>query len=173
MYLVSIYFDEHTNKVLNRYIKGICECTGNSFMIDNNVPGHITVLSIEAPSKDVLMEKFDAASKNVASGDIIIPSIGQLLPYVIYAAPVMNEYLLELQQNMINAFSDIEGVSISKYYSKNSWMPHVTLGKTLDEKQMKSAFEYLQKHFLPFEAKVEKIGLAKTNPHEDLLIREL
>ena len=98
MYLVSIYFDEHTNKVLNRYIKGISECTGNTFMIDNNVPGHITVLSIEAPSKDVLMEKFDAASKNVASGDIIIPSIGQLLPNVIYAFPVMNELANTIQR---------------------------------------------------------------------------
>lgn len=173
MYLISIYFDENTNKVLNRYIQGIAECSGNSFMTDNNVPPHITVLSIEAPSKDVLMDRFETATKDVKKGTIIIPSIGQLLPHVIYAFPVMNQYLLDLQQKMIDFFSDIGAVSISKYYSKNSWMPHITLGKTLDAQQMKSAFEYLQKHFNPMEAKIEKIGLAKTNPHGDLMIKTL
>ena len=32
MYLVSVYFDEKTNRILNRYIRIIAEKTGNTFM---------------------------------------------------------------------------------------------------------------------------------------------
>ena len=41
MYLISIYFDEKTNKILQRYIDRIAEKSGNSFMIENKVPPHI------------------------------------------------------------------------------------------------------------------------------------
>ena len=38
MYLVSIYFDENTNKKLQQYINKVAEQTGNTFMLDEKVP---------------------------------------------------------------------------------------------------------------------------------------
>ena len=172
MYLISAYFDGKADRTLTRYINGIAEVTGNQFMIENHVPAHMTILSVEAPSQDVLTEQFVNTVKSLESGEIIIPSVGQLLPYVFYATPVMNEYLLSMQKKMIDGFNDIDKVSVSKYYSKDSWLPHITLGKTLNEEQMRKAFEYSQKHFSPLTAKIIKIGLAKTNPHEDILIHD-
>ena len=52
MYLVSVYFDEKTNKILNRYIRIIAEKTGNTFMTEHNVPPHMTLSSIEPGFSD-------------------------------------------------------------------------------------------------------------------------
>ena len=43
MYLISVYFDDKTNRILQRYIDRIAEETGNRFMTEHNVPPHVTL----------------------------------------------------------------------------------------------------------------------------------
>ena len=43
MYLISAYFDEHTTRQLQRFIDAVAQNTGNTYMIDNNVPPHLTI----------------------------------------------------------------------------------------------------------------------------------
>ena len=62
-----------------------------------------------------------------------------------------------------------EEVIENRYYLPMSWLPHITLAKTLDDEQMKLAFEYMQKHFVSIKSKVERVGLAKTNPHQEIM----
>ena len=169
MYLISAYFDEKTNKTLSGYLDGVAKACGNTFMLDNNVPPHLTILSIEARDEEAVVEKSSAIMKTLSSGDILIPTLGQILPGVIYGAPVINEYLMDMQIKLYDALKDVNGLSFSKYYQPYSWMPHITLGKTLDSEQMRDAFSYLQKSFVPLEARVEEIGIAKTNPHKDIV----
>lgn len=168
MYLTSVYFDENANKKLQSYIDTIAKTTGNTFMTDNNVPPHITVSAIEARNGEVLLPYFESLKNNVVKGKIQIVSVGQLFPYVMYAAPVLNEYLQKLSMEIYKTFDEIPETNISKFYKPFSWLPHITLGKTLTKIQMAEAFQVMQKSFVPFEATVVEIGLAKTNPHEDL-----
>lgn len=49
----------------------------------------------------------------------------------------MNKYLLELSQQVYEVYKNIPETSVSRYYKPLSWLPHVTLGKTLDREQMK------------------------------------
>ena len=85
-----------------------------------------------------------------------------------YATPVMNKYLLELSQQVYEVYKNIPETSVSRYYKPLSWLPHVTLGKTLDREQMRRAFEVMQESFSPFSARITEMGLAKVNPHEDV-----
>ena len=168
MYLISVYFDEKTNRILQRYINQIAEKTGNTFMTDNHVPLHMTISSIEARGIEVLLPIFENLEGALPAGEIQFVSVGQLLPYVMYVTPVMNEYLLDLSKTIFESYKTIPETSFSKYYQPLSWLPHVTIGKTLDRKQMQAAFEVMQDGFAPFTAKVTEIGLAKVNPHEDV-----
>lgn len=72
MYLISVYFDEHTNKRINRYMNRIAEQTGNTFMTENNVPPHLTISSVEA-----------------RSGELLIPHIEQLEGEPVLSADAM------------------------------------------------------------------------------------
>ena len=47
MYLISIYFDKKTEIRIQSYINDVANVSGNSFMIDNHVPPHITVSAFE------------------------------------------------------------------------------------------------------------------------------
>ena len=49
----------------------------------------------------------------------------------------------------------------------------MTLGKTLTKEQMQTAFAVMQDNFQPFTATITEIGLAKVNPHEDVVRFEL
>ena len=206
MYLISVYFDDHANKILQRYIDEVAKATGNTFMIDHKVPPHITISSIEAKSVDVLRPAFESLAEKLAftrtrtgnssfgnnvqgnfnqsnsnqsnsnlgeSNKIQIVSVGQLLPYVLYATPVLNEMLQDLQEVVYDTFKDIEDTDISRFYQPYSWLPHITLGKKMDKEQMISAVKVMQEKFAPLEAIITKIGLAKVNPHEDVCVIEL
>ena len=173
MYLISLYFDDKTNRILQRYIGQIAEKTGNMFMTENHVPPHMTVSAIEARNVDVLRPVFESLKGKMKSGSVQFVSVGQLLPYVFYTTPVLNSYLLDVSQQVYETMKDIDETTISKYYKPLSWLPHVTLGKTLSKEQMQLAFQVMQESFIPFEGSVTEIGLAKVNPHEDVVRFEL
>lgn len=63
MYLISAYFDEHVAKGLQRLIDNIAKETGNTYMIENNVPPHLTISSFETRKPDNLKEEFMKLNK--------------------------------------------------------------------------------------------------------------
>ena len=79
-----------------------------------------------------------------------------------------NQELFELSEEVYSTFFDIPETKMSEYYKPFSWLPHITLGKTLDKVQMQKAFQTMQEKFIPFTARFGEIGLAKVNPHEDV-----
>lgn len=91
-----------------------------------------------------------------------------------YITPVLDKQLHEMasfiHDEVIEApGSDTNGLHISKFYHPDKWFPHTTIGKTLDEEQMRLAFAYMQKSFVPFRGSIIELGLARTNPHEDIV----
>ena len=169
MYLVSVYFDKTAVHILQRYINKIAEKTGNSFMVDNNVPPHMTISAIEARSENALLGAMDNLRNALSNGTISIVSVGQLLPYVFYATPVLNGYLQDLSEKVFDEVKSIPECAVSRYYKPMSWLPHITLGKTLTKEQMQMAFSVMQESFVPFEAAITEIGLARVNPHSDVV----
>ncbi|MDO5155936.1 MAG: hypothetical protein Q4D51_08210 [Eubacteriales bacterium] len=173
MYLISIYFDENANKILNRHIAKIAERTGNTFMTDYRVPPHMTISSVEARSGELLIPYVKQLEAKLKKGTIRFMSVGAFFPYVLYATPVLNAYLQGLSKQIYDTVACVPETTVSRYYQPMQWLPHVTLGKTLEKEQMQIAFQIMQEGFQPFEATVVRLGLAKTNPHEDLYFCDL
>ena len=173
MYLVSVYFDEKTNHKIQRWIDQISEKTGNMFMVEGHVPPHITVSAFESQAEENVLEILEETVTELKQGKLQWVSTGQLLPYVIYITPVLNQYLHEISEKIYEALQQVEGIKISQYYRPFQWLPHTTIGKTLTKEQMKKAFEVMQNSFGTFEGTVVKIGIAKPNPHRDIKIWEL
>lgn len=169
MYLVSIYFDEKANQRIQGMIKQVAEKTGNTFMIDGNVPPHITISAFETQNEHVVVAALEKVVKNLKSGSLQWASVGQFFPYVIYTAPVLNAYLHDMAEKVYNGLAELEGVKISPYYRPFQWLPHTTIGKKLSKEEMKVAFEVLQNSFGMFSGDVVKIGLAKTNPYQEVI----
>lgn len=173
MYLISAYFDEKTNRIINRYINQIAEKTGNLFMTENHVPPHLTISSLEARSGEVLLPYVGGLKDRLMQGSIQFVSVGMFFPYVMHLTPVLNEYLQKMFDEVYVAVSGDPEVKVSRFYQPMQWLPHITLGKKLTKEQMQIAFEIMQEGFAPFEGTITALGLAKTNPHEDILWIEL
>ena len=85
----------------------------------------------------------------------------------------VNEYLYELSLKVYAAVSEIQDVRISKMYRPLQWMPHTTIAKKLEREEMLKAFQVMQEQFGMFTGQAVSIGLARTNPYEDLVRIEL
>lgn len=173
MYLISVYFDDKSNKIISNYINKIAKKTGNVFMTENHVPPHLTLMSVEARNEKKLTKVMEQLKKCLTKGQIQIVSVGALLPYVLYAAPVLNLYLEDMIEQVHDMVKNIPEVRMSRYYQPMQWLPHITLGKKLSKEQMQEGFAVMQEEFVPMEVTVSEIGLAKTNPHRDLIRVEL
>ena len=173
MYLVSIYLDKKTDKKI-RYLMGqIAKNTGNTTLLDDNVPPHITISAFETKDETMAITCLQKCCEKISKGELQWTSVSTFLPYVIYLSPVLNEYLFDISKIIYDEFSTMKSISINKYYKPFSWQPHTTVGRKLSKEEMRIAFETLQKQFGPFSGTVTKIGLAKTNPHRDIAVFEL
>ena len=169
MYLVSIYFDEKTNERLKSYIEQVAKKTGNRFMIEGNVPPHITVGAFESKaSEEELVEALQTKLSGMKTGKVQLVSVGTFQTSSIFISAVYNEYLHEMCKSVCHALENVDNTVIRKNYQPFHWLPHVTIGKTLSREQQLAAFEELQHSFGPLEASVVKIGLSKTNPYMEI-----
>lgn len=173
MYLISIYFDEKTNCIIKQLIQKVANKSGNVFMTDGNVPPHITVSAFETKHEKETIARLETYAEKITIGTLQWVSVGTFLPHVIYLTPVLNEYLQNMSEELYELLQDMDDTIISKYYRPYQWLPHTTIGKMLSKEEMRAAFAVLQEQFVPLKGIVTKIGLAKTNPYEELAVFEL
>ena len=168
MYLISIYFDEKTNQRIKEYMQQVAVKTGNTFMIDGNVPPHITVGAFETKNEEEVIAALEKVLQEQKPGKVQLVSVGTFQSSSIFLSAVYSEYLHELCKNVCEVLENVDNTLLRSNYKPFQWMPHVTIGKTLSKDQQKTAFEVLQNCFGPWEAMVLQIGLAKTNPYKDI-----
>ena len=168
MYLVSIYFDDKTEDRIQNYINKVAINSMNNYMIDANVPPHITISAFEADDEEIVIDLLDKKIKSLQSGILQWVSIGVFNPNVIFLTPVLNEYLHNLSLSIYEGLKEVEGINISKYYLPLQWLPHTTIAKKLSQSQLLNAFETLQKSFSMFSGEVTRISLTKTNPYTEI-----
>lgn len=173
MYLVSLYFDDKIDARIRQYIYAVAKRTNNTYMLDGNVPPHITVSAFESKEESMVIDRLNACMKDIHAGSVHFASVGVFFPHVIYLSPVLNAYLHELSVSIHGSLQEMDDMLIRKCYQPFCWLPHSTIGKKLSAEEMRVAFATLQESFGMFSGEVVKIGLAKTNPYEDIVTWEL
>lgn len=181
MYLISIYFDKKTEYTMQNYINQVASTTGNTFMLDGNIPPHITLLAFDILDEEnaiEILEKYvdtyiGTYSKCQKDGEIFFASIGVFKGQTLYIEPVLNEYLHGMSSELYALYENEPNIKFSPYYKPFGWIPHMSVGKHLDDEQMQEAFKVLNKQFIPFKGNITRIGIAKTNPHRDIKVFEL
>lgn len=173
MYLVSLYFDEKSDARIRQYINTVAKRTGNTYMQDGNVPPHITISAFETRNEKQVIDRLNTCMNQQQKGWVQWASVGAFFPNVIYISPALNVYLHELSVSVYDAVKGVEDMIIRKCYQPFCWLPHTTIAKKLSQEEMRTAFIVLQESFGMFSGEGIRIGLAKTNPYEDLVTWEL
>lgn len=173
MYLVSLYFDDKSERKIQRFINKVAEKSGNNFMTYNNVPPHITIASFQTDEEDKVIEILDKRIKDINMGMITWASIGSFKSSVIFLSPILNEYLHNLSVNIYKGISSLENIDISKYYLPFQWIPHTTIAKKLTKEELMLGFQELDNNFSIFSGRVTRIALSRTNPLKDIVVWNL
>lgn len=174
MYLVSLYFDEKTNKKIASLMKQTADQSGNTEMIDKEVPPHITLTAFESRERETVLEEvLGRVCSGVVQGGLMWVSVAAFFPHVIYLMPVQNRYLQELSCNICLELETHGGAKIQEYYRPFEWLPHTTVARRLSGEEMRDAFAALQTSFAPFEGKVVRIGLSTGSPKREIRFWDL
>lgn len=172
MYLVSLYFDRQTEEVLQKHMKRTAEKTGNFYMLEHQIPPHLTIAACKSGKEEELAGALQACARAWRAGRIDWAAIGSFKPHVLFLMPVLNRYLHELCVS-VNAAADKLGDREEDRYRPFGWMPHVTMARTLTEQQMLTGFRVLQANFSPFSGMGVRIGLARSSPYQEIRMWEL
>lgn len=157
MYLISLYFDKQTEKRIQYLIERVAKVSGNRYLLEHQIPPHLTV--------GMVSEVDNLEQIQLTGGKVQFVSIGMFKTNTIFLQPVLNEYLYHIS-------TQIQQVEGSRYQMFH-WIPHVTIGKRFTREEQLAAVALLQKEFGIFEGTVTRIGLAKTQPYEDIYLRDL
>lgn len=168
MYLISLYFDQQTNERIQYYIEKAAKASGNYYVPEHNIPAHLTISMLQSKNVNELVEIFQ--KQTFDGGKLSFVSTGTFRTNTIFLQPVCNAYLYELIARMEQSFSGKHATE--SRYRLHHWIPHITIAKRLSAEGQRKVFDMLQKEFHPFEGKVEKIGLAKTNPYKDIIVKK-
>lgn len=165
MFLISAFFDPLTNRTFQKLINGIADVTGNEFMLEFNVPPHLTFLQIQTRTGQ---EQLEQAVKNLEGKlkavSLTFASCGDGIPNVVFAKVRMTDEL-KTQINLIyDEIIKIPDIKINPYYLPENIFPHVTLGKTLTWEQQSAAMDYVNKNFSIFEGIISEVALTCGKP---------
>lgn len=159
MYLVSLYFDEKTNEILNKWKDP-----------SRDVPNHITVASFDTDVKDI---KDYFSLEGIFSSEVHFVSQGILGKDNVVIYVLLNEYIHEISKSVHDCLERIPGVKISLKYRVWGWIPHVTMASKCTDDQIQSLFLNKRALFHDFPGMVTKIAISKTNPYEDIVVWDL
>ena len=142
--------------------------SGNSYMLDINIPPHVTLGCFFSDEQSDLLEKVGAFAKNITPFEVTFDAIGAFEPYVLFASPIKDAYLAELNNSLHELLLDNYEPAENANYLPSKWMPHCSLAVRLDAKQFAKAKAIEAEIDLPFTARVTKIALAKCNPYNEV-----
>ena len=174
MYLVSLYFDSKTEEILQRHIDKVAAKTGNTYMQERRIPPHLTVASCRNVREEELILALNGCSGAWHTGTVNWAAVGSFKPHVLFLAPVLNQYLHELCLSVNTAIGRLDGgIDASGHYQPFEWMPHTAVARTLTEEQMLTGFHILQANFQPFSGEIVRVGLARSNPYQNIAAWDL
>ena len=160
-YAIGLYFDKASESKFNNLIQQ---------MVQKGVKTtpHITLADVIAENAAPIIEMFDKNISSINKGGIFWGSIGVFMPLVIYAAPVLNEYLFGLNVQVNNLLKPVTEPGISGFYLPYNWIPHVTLASKMNQDEIKTAFNVAADEFIAFGGMAEKLFLAQCNPYKEI-----
>ena len=171
-YAIVLCLDDKSTEQTQKIAEYVADCTGIDYMISNHIPPHITIASFYAESDTGINGVAADIAASLSKFDIPIVSVGIFNPAVVFAAPVMNESLLNTCKTA-NQILRQKGFECNRMYTPYNWVPHISLAVKLDEASVKKAVNAALEKFQPVMATAEKLSIAACNPYKEIETFEL
>lgn len=134
---------------------------------------HVSLAEFEEARLDALMDRVRSFAENHPPVPITFDHLGTFATEVgiIFLAPVITRNLLDVHSDFHATFRDFH--ANSSFYQRDRWVPHCTLARNLDTDQFCRAIKVIRQFDLPFEARLESLGVIRHPPIEELGVLNL
>ncbi len=173
-YAVTLYFDDETSGAIRGLTKELADVTGNTYMIQNDVPPHLTLGMfhvIEAGQeklKKLFVEFVEKARLEILAGQDFEISFGVFEDFVgkvIFIKIEKEELLAGVNKLLHDMFVPHFEAGDNRNYLPENWYPHITLGFKLAPDQFEKGMEFLKGKTALSRGRCARIGLACCNPY--------
>ena len=172
-YAIILCFDSDTESKFNRIIESIAGRGISSYMTDIKIPPHITLSCFRTENIETIVNKLDGCVPGFKPGNITWASLGAFVPNVLFAAPVLNEQLLNACININRLIKPFSTAGDNGHYLPYQWVPHTALAVKLSNGELKKAFDIVAEQFVPINGKSNRILIAECNPFKAIKIWNL
>lgn len=172
-YAIGLYFDKDSESKFNNLIQNMVQGGVNNCMLEHKITPHTTLANVSAEDATEIIKSLDKNIACIYSGEIFWASIGVFMPLVIYAAPVLNEYLSGLNVQINNLLKTVTETGRNGFYLPYQWVPHTALAVKMNQDELKIAFNIVTNEFVAFGGVAERLFLAQCNPFKELKTWEL
>lgn len=171
-FAICLYFDKASNERLMKLMHTAADACGNKYLLEPKMmPPHITVCYFTTDDITPIEQVISDETASLKCSNVIWPSLGAFVPFVLYTAPILNEYLLDICIRFNNQLAN--KVTLLDYYRPYRWMPHTTLATKLADNQLNIAFSAVSEKFKPFQGKTAVLSLVKCEPFTELRVWQL
>lgn len=169
-YAVSLQFSMDVNEIISSAVSLIAEETGNSFIIENRIPPHITIGAFHAARDDEgkLLRLVEDFSRNQKTGLVHFTGIGNFKEKVLFLKPEKDGFLTEINRKLHELILPEFEKGDNGYYLPEVWFPHTTLATRLNQKQFAGALAIAEKISLPLKAEACETGFYQCSPFMEL-----
>jgi len=167
-YAIILYFDEETESYFSNIIASIAESGASSYMVEAKVLPHITIADFHTENIDSIVSVLENNISDFSADDIIWASLGSFAPRVLFAAPVMNEYLQNANANINRLLKPLAAHCGYGQYLPFQWVPHTTLASHLDADSLNKAFNVAVQEFSTKKGKCNRLSLLQCNPVKEI-----
>jgi len=173
-YAIVLYFNKTMEEKINLLIYKIANETGNKYMVNNDIPPHITISLFKYDGEiDTIINIVENNISKFNKNKIGIASIGIFSPNVLFLSPMMNDYLIESNKNINKIIKTNDNVLLDLNYVENQWIPHISLAVKLNKNELVNGLKTIMEHFEVLEIEANRIGFAECNPYRNIKIWKL
>ena len=169
-YAVSLHFTPDVNKIITSAVNAIAEVTGNSFIIENKIPPHVTIGAFHAAKEDEakLIQMVEEFAKSQKAGIIHFTEIGNFNGKVLFLKPEKDGFLAQMNEELHTILLPEFEKAENGYYLPEIWFPHTTLATKLNKSQFEKAFKIAESINLPLATEINEIAVYQCSPFAEL-----
>ncbi|MCL2059739.1 MAG: hypothetical protein FWH01_11915 [Oscillospiraceae bacterium] len=163
-------FDKETESKFKKIFEFIAESGVSRYMIETETPPHISITCFSTDNIELILNRLNEQLSSFKTGNIVWPSLGMFVPHTLFAAPVLNEYLLNACININRLIEPYSTVGENGFYLPYNWIPHTTLAHKLKDGELQKAIDIALKHFSFIAGKSIRLKLVayKSIPYEEI-----
>lgn len=169
-YAVSLHFTPDVNKIITSAVNAIAEVTGNSFIIENKIPPHVTIGAFHAVKDEEarLIQMVEEFTKSQKAGIVQFTEIGNFNGKVLFLKPEKDGFLAQINAELHSILLPEFEKAENGYYMPEIWFPHTTLATRLNQSQFEKAIKIAKNIKLPLATESNEIAVYQFSPFAEL-----